>query len=219
MGKYLERDQYKAGTSRATFASANAEVFRLISNLNGLRERYKRGEANRKDAIDRGCGRRGTGELRTTLIGVWGKLEYGGKRWYDQSHMRSTAAEYEGRWARALDKRCQLAEARADKAEREEQGLRSNLKLRAEVEGGGVWKLASVRHRGREGGGHTRHSNDGVGLTGVVVLVQCHRTMNGGNGYTYVFTLIIPPGVGTTFYQGVIIRGTGGKTERGVGIN
>ena len=72
MGKYLERDQYKAGTSRATFASANAEVFRLISNLNGLRERYKRDEANRKDAIDRGCGGRGTRELRTNLIGVWG---------------------------------------------------------------------------------------------------------------------------------------------------
>ena len=132
--------------------------------------------------------------------------------------MRSTATEYEGRWARALDKRCQLAEARADKAKREAQGLRSNLKLRAEAEGGVVWNLASVRHLGREGG-HMRHSNDGVVLTGVVVLVQCHWTMNGGKGNTYAFTLIIPPGVGTTFYWGVMIRGTGGRTERGVGIN
>ena len=45
------------------------------------------------------------------------------------------AAEDKGRWDAALNKQCQYAETRANKAKREAGELISKLKLRAEMEG------------------------------------------------------------------------------------
>ena len=38
MGKDLERDQYKTGKDRSAFTSADDEVYRLASDLDGVRE-------------------------------------------------------------------------------------------------------------------------------------------------------------------------------------
>ena len=54
-----------------------------------------------------------------------------------------------GRRSDDIDKRCRLAEDRAEEAKREEEGLRLNLKLRYRAERDFAQKLASGRHRGR----------------------------------------------------------------------
>ena len=43
LGKELERDQDEVGTSGAAFASSEAEVFRIASKIEGVRERSKGG--------------------------------------------------------------------------------------------------------------------------------------------------------------------------------
>ena len=43
LGKELERDKDEVGTSGAAFASSEAEVFRIASKIEGVRERSKGG--------------------------------------------------------------------------------------------------------------------------------------------------------------------------------
>ena len=43
LGKELERDQDEVGTSGAAFAFSQAEVFRIASKIEGVRERSKGG--------------------------------------------------------------------------------------------------------------------------------------------------------------------------------
>ena len=103
LGNDLERDQDEAGTAGVAFTSAKSKVCRLASNLDGVREWYKRDEADRKDSIKRERGR-GTRGLRKILIGGWRILGYGTARGYDRSRPRSTVAEDEGMRFGALDK-------------------------------------------------------------------------------------------------------------------
>ena len=43
LGKELERDQDEVGTARAALVSSEAEVCRIASNIEGVRERSKGG--------------------------------------------------------------------------------------------------------------------------------------------------------------------------------
>ena len=49
----MERYQDEVWTARVDFASAKAEVGRLVSDLDRIKEQSKEAEANQKDAVDR----------------------------------------------------------------------------------------------------------------------------------------------------------------------
>ena len=53
MGKELERSRGEAETVGAALASAKAEVHRIASELDGVRERSKGSETNQRASMDR----------------------------------------------------------------------------------------------------------------------------------------------------------------------
>ena len=53
MEKYLEREQDEAGTDGDTFSSAKAKVYRIASDIDGVRKRSKGAKDNQKDAVKR----------------------------------------------------------------------------------------------------------------------------------------------------------------------
>ena len=61
MEKDLEREHDEARTDRAAFVSAKANVCRLSSEIDGVRERSEGSEFDWKDAVDRGLGGKGKG--------------------------------------------------------------------------------------------------------------------------------------------------------------
>ena len=48
----MERSWYQVVTDRAIFSSANAKVHRISSNIDGVRERSKGYNTNKRDAVD-----------------------------------------------------------------------------------------------------------------------------------------------------------------------
>ena len=134
---------------------------------------------------------RGTERLRMTFNRWCRILGYRGMRGYDRSRPISTAVKYEGRSASALDKCCWLAEARANKSKREAEEFRSNLKSRAEVEGGGCMEVG-LREAPREGGGGGRHGGRGGYLSCDVVQVWRHKPMRGGKGKRLILRQLSP---------------------------
>ena len=90
-------------------------------------------------------------------------------------------AEDYGRGAMAIDKRCRLAEATADKDERKAEESISNPKTKDEAEEDFVQNLASGRHHGK-GGGVERHNRIIRYLYGATTPVRRKRTMDVGTG-------------------------------------
>ena len=95
--------------------------------------------------------------------------------------------------------------------------MRSDLKLRAEVEGGFIQNLASGRHHVKGGARETRRRRGGSGKCRCPDTTASADEQRDRNAYA--FESIAPPGVGTIVYRGVTSRGTESGTERGAGIN
>ena len=125
------------------------------------------------------------------LIRVWVILGYGGTRRYYRSSPISTAEEDEGSRSTALDKKYRLAETRDNKEKREVQEFRSNLKSRAKVKREFLRKLASGRHHGRGGGRGVRHGGGGD-MSGAIITVRRHMTINGGTGMCLLMHQLYP---------------------------
>ena len=78
LGKELKRDQDEAVKDGSAFTSDKAEICRLASDIDGVRERSKETRLiTRKPSIERGIWTRGT---RNILIKGWRILGYGEKR-------------------------------------------------------------------------------------------------------------------------------------------